>query len=272
MGKGKYNRFQVKPFKTGKHDLPKNPDSDVVGKHPFRTMVVGNSGSGKTVLMLTLLNNFFKDYFDELWLFSPTYGVDDTWDSLDWPEDKVHVVKDFSEDEVQNLLDRQMNDIRRKGILKSKKVLLVADDQINSPQFLNSAVWQSYMTLGRHENVSTLIATQKYNKLPFIWRAQMSNLFIFNSDNEEELETIMNEQKLASLTRRQFRELFLDVTREPYHFLTINKQEARRSHRYRQNLDTPIVIDEQKALSEHPGQRRRAVSQKSRSIKKASSH
>mgnify|MGYP006203786527 FL=1 len=50
-----------------------------VEKLPFRSLVLGPSGSGKGVLLQNLILDVYKDVFARIYLMSPSIHVDRTW-------------------------------------------------------------------------------------------------------------------------------------------------------------------------------------------------
>lgn len=66
---GLRERLKVKPVPDDKQKLPKNDGHEYVGRHPFRAILSGESGTGKTTLLIHLLNKFYAPYFDRIYIF-----------------------------------------------------------------------------------------------------------------------------------------------------------------------------------------------------------
>ena len=53
--------------------------SDVAPKLPMRSMLVGPSGGGKTVLLTNMILDIYRDCFSRVYIWSPSINVDSTW-------------------------------------------------------------------------------------------------------------------------------------------------------------------------------------------------
>jgi GTPase SAR1 family protein len=228
-------KFRVKKAKDDKQKLKRNPGCEFVGRHPFRCLLVGESSSGKTTLMLHLLNNFYAPYFDEIWIWSPNFNIDSTW-KLNLKFKPTRVFTEFREEDVNELRDQQLAAIEKNGILHAKKVLALLDDFANEWEAMHSRGLERFFTIARHWNVSPAVIVQKYNKVSLTIRTNASILCFFHASNATELEQIRDEQTSQLITKREFVRLFNEATtREKHGFLTVNHQ-AKPEEIYRFNL------------------------------------
>ena len=80
------NPLKITPLKTKKSDLPQSPfmEADIINRFPSLTLCIGKSGSGKSNVMANMLTKkeFMKDFFDDIYLFSPTAKSDDIVEHL----------------------------------------------------------------------------------------------------------------------------------------------------------------------------------------------
>jgi hypothetical protein len=60
-------------------DHPAVPYTGVLPEHPFSMGVIAPKGSGKTTLICNFMLNFYKGYFHQIHIFSPTIFNDDKW-------------------------------------------------------------------------------------------------------------------------------------------------------------------------------------------------
>src|SRR5881628_912243 len=101
--------LEIRPLSTAKHNIPQRPlmEQNVIPRHPSSVIFNGSSNSGKTTLLLTLLtrDDFLKDYFDEIHVFSPTGGSDDLYEHLDIPKKNIHVELDV--DDLEEIMEKQ---------------------------------------------------------------------------------------------------------------------------------------------------------------------
>ena len=104
----------VKPINNNSKDLIKNPELsnlNVIPKLLTSSLIVGRSGSGKSILMNYMINHkdMFKGWFDLIVLISPTCTTDD-----------VQIA--FGADECIDDLD--MADEFLNNLMKLQKILL----------------------------------------------------------------------------------------------------------------------------------------------------
>lgn len=256
-------RLRVKPLHDDKQKLPLNEGHEFVGRHPFRCILSGESGTGKTTVLIHLLNHFYSPYFDAIYIWSPHFYIDSTWRNLKFKPAGVHL--DFHEEHVDQILAQQDAVISKHGVLKAKKILLILDDMINERDAMKSDRITRIFTIGRHKNASVLVATQKLNKVGLTMRSNASLLCIFQASNGREWECILDEQRSQFVTRDMFQKIFNEaVTRHPHGFLTVNRQTKDPRNIYRFDLDTVVPItlsleEQREALSMAAEDRKRRI-------------
>ena len=117
------NPLIVTAFPTSKTKVKSNDmmDSGVIPKHPFRAILSGSSGSGKTNLLIHLLTQkeFYKNYFNYIFIISPTAGkLDDSYNALSEnnPKTKIRVINDLDPDSsnYDDMLEMLNNDMEMK--------------------------------------------------------------------------------------------------------------------------------------------------------------
>ena len=69
----------IKPLSVKEYDI-KQTKYEVVGKLPIRSVLLGPSGGGKTVLLVNMIMDIYKGLFERVYIFSPSIHVDQTWD------------------------------------------------------------------------------------------------------------------------------------------------------------------------------------------------
>ena len=107
------NELFVKPFKTTKTKVKSRPthDDHTVPKHPFRAILSGASGSGKTNLLLHLLKSksLYGAFFDIIFIISPTAGkLDDSYEALKKTSKKINIINDLNPDTMYMMMLLQM--------------------------------------------------------------------------------------------------------------------------------------------------------------------
>jgi hypothetical protein len=68
---------QVQPTKVQEYTL-KQSQYEMCGKLPIRSVILGPSGSSKTVLLQSMILDIYRDCFSRIYIFSPSIEVDQT--------------------------------------------------------------------------------------------------------------------------------------------------------------------------------------------------
>ena len=67
------------PIELKEHICKQGHYGDIVPKLPMRSMLVGPSGSGNTVLLTNMILGIHKDCFSRVYIWSPSVEVDNSW-------------------------------------------------------------------------------------------------------------------------------------------------------------------------------------------------
>ena len=168
-----------------KHNLnwPYIPD------HPYGTVIIGGSGSGKTNTLLNLINN--QPDIDKIYL----YAKDPYEDKYQFKIKKREMIglnyfndpKAFIEysDDLQDVY----KNINNYNLNKENKILIVFDDMIAdmiNNKKLNSIVTELFIR-GRKLNISLVFIMQSYFKVPKDVRLNTTHFFIMKIPNKREL-------------------------------------------------------------------------------------
>lgn len=221
--------IDVQALKTKKSDLPQSSymEAGIINKFPSLTLCIGKSGSGKSNVIGNMLTKkeFMKDFFDEIYLFSPTAKSDDIVEHLELDDD--HIIDQLDESAIEKLneiVDDNTAKIEKEGIAKTaknSKILIICDDCISEKVFIKSNILMRLATAGRHALISTIICSQSYTRVPRVIRLQAQGLIIFPSSNDE-LELLCEDLCPAGITKRKFLDLIKFATDERYSFLYVN--------------------------------------------------
>jgi len=221
----------------------------ILPSFPCCCMFVGLSKSGKSTLVKELLMDpkMLHGYFQTIVFLSPTSGTDETIiRPLDLP--KENVIKDFSEEKLDEIIQAQKKVVENKGwnyARKHNRILLIIDDAISNQKFLRSKTMMDLCALCRHYHISTFFLIQSYKMVARACRINMRGLALFQS-NRDETDRIVDERCSSDLKKREFRSLLADATNEPYSFLWINQDKPVSDGRYWHKFDRMISTDDYK--------------------------
>ena len=160
--------------------------------HPYRILIAGGSGSGKTNALLNLINN--QPDIDKIYL----YGKDPyeaKYQYLINKREKVgldHFKDSKAFIEYSNYMQDVYKNIEEFNPGKERKVLIdfgdMIADMINKKK-LNPRVTE-LLVRGRKLNISIVIITQSYFKVPKDIRLNSTHFFIMKIPNKRELQEL----------------------------------------------------------------------------------
>ena len=189
--------------------------------HPCKILIVGGSGSGKTNVLLNLIEN--QPDIDKIYLYAKDLheakyqylinkregvGIDHFNDPKAFIEysNDMHVYKNIDEYNLN----------------KDNKNLIVFDnmiaDMINNKK-LNSIVTELFIR-GRKLNIYLVFITQSYYKVPKDVRLNTTHFFIAKIPNKRELQEIAINHS-SDISTKDFTDIYRKCTAEPYSFQLI---------------------------------------------------
>ena len=158
-----------------KHNL----EWQYIPNHPYRILIIGGSGSGKTNVLLSLINN--QPDIDKIYLYA-----EDPYESKYQfliNERKTTGLIHFNDPKTFIQYSDDMQDVYKNideyNVGKERKILIVFDDMIAdviNNKKLNSIVTELFIR-GRKLNISLAFITQSYFKVPKDVRLYTSHFF-----------------------------------------------------------------------------------------------
>jgi len=224
----------IKPIKLKEYEV-KQSKYKVASKLPIRSIILGPSGSGKSILLQNMILYIYKNCFSRVFIFSPSINVDyQTWQPVKkYLDSDVNTSEDkydkfyfdhYEEEALFNIIDTQRKIIeyqKKHNHNKLFSILIVVDDHADDVKFSrNSKLLHSLFTRGRHSQISTIVATQKFNALSPIIRVNASDLYVFRLRNYSDLQAFLDEVS-AIAPKDVILEMYSLATDEPYSFLTV---------------------------------------------------
>ena len=237
---GSSGRYAIFAKETSKDDIeqPIEVEEEVLPPLGASILLCGKSGSGKSTLLASLINDennrFYKEYFDKVFLFSPTGHGDDIQSHYGIPENHVFTDLDEAPELLELIIKTQRDKIKRSNNAKTAQYAVVFDDIIGDTKFMNSKQFSQCFYMCRHANVTTFICTQHYKRVPRICRQQASLICFFRCSRNE-VELIAEEFSPPFCSKRSFMGMIDTATQEPFSFFTINMK-CEWEKRFRKNL------------------------------------
>ena len=212
----------VKPVFNVKDDYSEPPNPNLL-RMPFSLLEIAPKGSGKTVLLNNLMM-WYHEYFDNIFIWSPTVNLDRKWrlliDKLRIPEENLFTY--YSDQEVSGLMARIKNYNRGKENKDKIRCLFVFDDMVSQlPKNIRTSAIHKLAQNHRHYNISHIIISQTFKGLDPVLRINTTGIILFNTDNKLERAKIIEELS-GNYSMIEFEKMYLDTIRQKYHFLYIN--------------------------------------------------
>ena len=246
---------KIEPVKVQEFNV-KQSKYDMVGKLPTRAIICAPSGGGKTVLLSNLILDVYRNCFSRIYIFSPSITIDYTWAPV-----KKHIEHDMkaieSEDDkfyydeydpiaLDHIIETQhkITDYMKKHKYKTLfQILIVIDDFADDPAFTRqSKLLHQLYVRGRHNSISTITSTQKYNVIAPIVRINATQLYVFRLRNYKDLEAIVEE--LSAVTdKKTLLEIYHTATAEPYSFLFVNLVSHDKNKMFHIKFEKTITIE-----------------------------
>ena len=208
---------------------------------PFRMLIIGPSGYGKTNTLLHLINNFHP--IDKIYLYAK-----------DTDEKKYqYLINKREQAGIKNLNDprafieysNDMNDvlenINNYNKNRDKKVLIIFDDMIadimRSEKF--KVIVKELFIRCRKLNISIIFITQSYFRTLKDVRLNSTHYVLMKIGNKKELRSIA-EENLGHLDFKDFLKIYNYCTNEPYSFMMVDTRPT--AHvTVKKNFDKPLM-------------------------------
>ena len=238
----------IKPIQLKEYNSKQSKYNDVVPKLPMRSMLVGPSSSGKTVLLSNMVLDIYRDCFSRIYVWSPSIEVDSTWKPVkDYirdhikPNEREKIYFDsYDPAELEQVINTQKKVIDYQKEQKHKdlyQILIIVDDFADNPDFTRkSTLLHQLYIRGRHYMISTITATQAYKQISPIVRKNMTHLFIYRLRNYADLEAIIEELS-AVYDKKTLLQIYHEAIDEPYSFLYVNLMSKDRTKMFLQKFD-----------------------------------
>ena len=191
--------------------------------HPYRILIVGGSGSGKTNTLLNLINEQ-KD-IDKIYLYVKDLS-ESKYKYLIKNRENVgvkHVNDPKAFIECSNTMDDVYENIDDYNPNRKRKILIVFDDMI--ADIMTNKKFQSIIKelpiRCRKLNISLVFIIQSYFSVPKDVRLNSTHFLIMEINNKRELRNIAINHSV-DIDYKDFVKIYRECTKEPHNFLTID--------------------------------------------------
>ena len=187
--------------------------------HPYRILIIGGSGSGKTNTLLNLINEQ-KD-IDKIYLYAKDLS-EPKYEYLIKNRENAgikHVNDSKAFIECSNTMDDVYENIDDYNPSRKRKILIVFDDMI--ADIMTNKKFQSIIKelfiRCRKLNISLVFITQSYFSVPKDVRLNSTHYLIMKINNKRELQNIAINHS-ADIDYKDFMKIYRECIKEPFNF------------------------------------------------------
>jgi hypothetical protein len=238
------NYYEIMPDDL-KVEAYRNPNETFPLKHPFRVMIAGPTGAGKTngaynvIEMSGAFDRIFvfaKDTTESLYRFlERTYGSSKDKEAF-FMSDKIEDLP-FLED-FESVHGRE------------KQTCIVFDDMITSGRKTLDKIAE-YFIRGRKVNVSCIFLTQSYFPTPLTLRQNISQIMLYRLADKMNLNEILRQYEFGpdskspegKLYRERVMNMYLESTEKDLNFFLISVLSKSDNDRYFHNFNQTFIMD-----------------------------
>ena len=225
---------------TNENRIKHNPNWPYIPDHPYRILTIGGSGTGKTNVLLNLINN--QPDIDKIYLYAKD-PYEDKYQYLINKRESVgisHLNDPKAFIDYSNDMHEVYKNINNYNPDKENTILIVFDDMIAdmiNNKKLDSIVTELFIRC-RKSNISLLFISQSYFKVPKDVRNNSTHFFIMKIPNKRELQQITINHS-SDINTKDFIEIYRKCTDKPYSFLVVDTTlPSNNPLRFRKNLNT----------------------------------
>jgi len=164
----------------------------------FIYVIIGKRGSGKSNLLLNALQHkiFYKGYFDNIFMLSPTAQNDKKFKKLlEELDDDDKFYNDCNDTTIQEIIDKitTFNDEWDNNKREPRNLIIFDDCIADMPKSTTKSLFNKLIISNRHLKTSIIITSQKFNLLNTTIRANIDMISFFKNDNSQEKKGFLDE-------------------------------------------------------------------------------
>ena len=223
--------------------ITKKNNKDNEKNWPYRMLIIGSSGSGKTNALLNLIqkqNN--NNPIDKIYMYAKDLSEPKYQFLIEKRENAG--IKNYNDPtafiKYSNTMDDVYTNIDDYNPKRMRKILIVFDDMIvdvmTNKKF--QAIIKDLFTRCRKLNISLVFITQNYFSVPKEARLNSTHYQIMKINNRKDLQQIAIDHS-ADIDYKDFLKIYRNFTNEPCSFFTIDVHNP--TVKFRKNFsDSPL--------------------------------
>lgn len=208
-------------------------------QHPFRAVIVGPSGGGKTNLCLNLILKYLcydkiyiyaKDISEEKYKFLIAYmqAIEDQYNQINGTTEKI---VEFSSN---------LDDVSIDAFDPTKQNLVIFDDMITESKQNQKVIDEAFIRGRKTPNCSLMYLTQSFFNTPPLLRSQCNYIILMNVGSAREIQEL-SKTYASDLSYKELKELYKECVQKPYGFMVIDLKTTQKVLKYRCGFDSLYV-------------------------------
>jgi len=207
--------------------------NDLAPDQPFRMLMVGGSGSGKTNVLIYMILKYIV--YDKLYIYtkhihqSKYQFLQNVFKHVEENEE----LKGIGDFPIAVFADNIKNIVPLEKMDEKKDNVIIFDDFITEK---NQSQIVDMFVRGRHKNASVIYLTQSYFSTPKDIRINCTQFLLFGSANNRDINLVLSDH-CSDMNKDEFRRLYNEATSVPYNFFYIDKDAPTKALKFRRNFD-----------------------------------
>ena len=168
--------------------------------YPHNAIICGKTRSGKTYQILNIIEKYYYNCFDHIFIICPTFADNKTYQERSWLKNKVMV---YNGDILVETLDMLIKEHSHRGFkdragrLAGKRSLIIIDD-CSADKDLNKhrTALSKIAFSGRHSNLTTWFISQRYVSVPKDFRDNIDWLLITKNSCKRSFQLLTDENDI----------------------------------------------------------------------------
>jgi len=235
------------PGADKKEKVPEHLKGEIFPGFPTTTVMVGQPGSGKTNLLISMLSGerFYKGFFDKVYLFGLTCKSDDLYKAISVPKDQIITEAKDIVPRLATIINEQQEAVENDWNSAEKLLFIFEDMTSLFARVQQSEEFVRCYTQIRHLKGSSIAMVHKYKAFNRTCRMASLHLICFKV-NHTDIVQLHDDFGSSYVTLNEFMEIadfaLKKESKEDHPFFYINLQ-APEEDRFRRNFTTILRID-----------------------------